>query len=349
MIVQIPFLLSCLALAPSAQGIHIPHRRHTPQPTSYIVHQFPNPTWVENIAVRQSGELLVTLLTTPDLYLIDPLLAIADPNSSKNPTLVHSFAPFTSVLGITEVEPDHFYVIAGNASASPDFSPGSYSVVSVDLTSYDAAHGTGVVTQEVAKFPEAGVLNGMTTLDASKGLLIIADSTEGAVYVLDVNNGDSSTLLQEPETAVPPGGEVGVNGLKVLPIDGTDTVYVYFDNTSASLLCRVPICLSTLEKTGPVETLQSGYSADDFALDLIEGVVYMADGNTNSINRVPLAGGQVTPVLGGVNDTLIEGPTSVAVGKGATDEIVKYITTDGGLLAPINNFTEGGRVVAMII
>ena len=346
MITRIPYLLSCLAFASSAQGAHISRRGYTPQAESYIVHQFPNPTWVENIAVRQTGQLLVTLLTAPDLYLIDPIFAGEHPNSTQGATLVYSFAPLSALLGITETEPDHFYVVA---SSSPDYAPGTFSVVSVDLSFYDSTKNPDIVTKEVAAFPNAGLLNGMATLDASKGMVIIADSIDGVIYILDVNTGESRILLQEPEMAVPAGGQLGVNGVKVLPIADTDKVFVYFDNTDASLLCRVPVSLLTLEKVGPVEILQSGYSADDFALDPAGGFVYMADGNTNSINRVPLAGGKVVTVLGGINDTLIEGPTSVAVGRGATNEFVKYITTDGGLLAPINGFTEGGRVVAMII
>lgn len=348
MIIRIPFLLSYIALC-AVQGTHVPHRDDAPRPVSYIVHEFAKPTWVENIAVRQSGELLVTLLSSADLYLIDPILAIADPKTSKTPTLVHNFAPFSSLLGITEMEPDHFYVVASNASSSPDFAPGSYTVVSVDLRSYDPRQNTPVVTKEVGKFPQAGVLNGMATLDVSRGLVIIADSTEGAVYVLDVNTGRSRTLFQNAATAVPAGGALGVNGLKVLPIEGTDIVYVYFDNTDASLLCRIPISLATLQKTGPVEILQSGYSADDFALDPFEGFVYMADGRTNSINRIPIGGGRVTTVFGGINDTIIEGPTAIAVGRGITNEFVKYITTDGGQLAPVNGITTGGRVVALVI
>jgi hypothetical protein len=163
MITRIPYLLSCLALASSAQGAHISRRGYTPLAESYIVHQFPNPTWVENIAIRQTGQLLVTLLSAPDLYLIDPISASEHPNSTQGATLVHSFAPLSALLGITETEPDHFYVVA---SSSPDYAPGTFSVVSVDLSLYDSTKNPDIVTKEVAAFPNAGLLNGMATLDA---------------------------------------------------------------------------------------------------------------------------------------------------------------------------------------
>jgi hypothetical protein len=346
MISRLSLLLSCLALGSSAAGI--PRRSlaqgHAPQPISYVVHQFPDPTWAENIAVRETGELLVTILSTPDLYLINPLAA-------SSPTLLHNFAPYSALLGITEVQPDHFYVVTGNATLVPfGFGPGSYAVASVDLSSYDPVLNTAPVVKEVVKIPTAQGLNGMATLDASKGLVIISDAVQGVVYVLNVHTEEYSILLQEPEMAVPPGGELGINGVKVLPIHGMDIVYIYFDNTSSSIFCRVPFSLSTLQTTGPVETLATGTAGDDFTLDPEEGVAYIANGDTNSIDRIPLAGGKVTTILGGVNQTIVEGPTSIALGRGLTDKGIKYITTDGGLLQPINGtFTEGGRVVAVVV
>ena len=65
----------------------------SPVRTTY---QFPNETWVENIAVRSSGQLLVTIITSPDLYQVDLF-------SSAPASLVHSFPHAQSTLGITEV------------------------------------------------------------------------------------------------------------------------------------------------------------------------------------------------------------------------------------------------------
>jgi hypothetical protein len=351
----IPALLTASLSLSSALSLPAPRLiSERKLPTSAIVHQFPNPTWVENIAVRSNGQLLVTTIgipgsTGPNLYLIDPLSSLQNPSSPSTATLVHSFAPFHGVLGITEVEPDHFYVVTGNLSLSPfAFGTGTYAVQSVDLSSYSASTNTGAVIKELTAIPQAGVLNGATTLDESKGLIIIADSEVGAIWQVDVNTGAYSILLQEPEMAVgtaPP--PLGINGVKVLKT-AKDSVYIYFDNTSQGLFCRVPLSLSTLQKTGPVEILETGFSVDDFALDLIEGVAYLAGGDTNSIGKIGLGGGVVTTVLGGQNETIVEGPTSVAVGRGPETELVKFVTTNGGFLSPIDGtIWEGGRVVAL--
>jgi hypothetical protein len=53
-------------------------------------------------------------------------------------------------------------------------------------------------------------------------------------------------------------------------------------------------------------------------------------------------------VLGGQNETIVEGSTSVAVGRGPEKEFIKFVTTNGGFLSPIDGtIREGGRVVAL--
>lgn len=72
------------------------------------VWEFSNPTWVENIAVRSNGHLLVTILSSPDLYQIDP--------TGKPPQLVHTFPQYTGLLGIAEIESDVFAVVTSNVT-----------------------------------------------------------------------------------------------------------------------------------------------------------------------------------------------------------------------------------------
>jgi hypothetical protein len=94
-----------------------PSRR---QPVIRDVWQFPNNTWPENLAVRASGQLLVTLLSIPELYQVDP-------TGAQQAQLIYHFPNATGLTGITEVEKDVFVVISGNFSlATFSSTPGSY-------------------------------------------------------------------------------------------------------------------------------------------------------------------------------------------------------------------------------
>jgi hypothetical protein len=75
---------------------------------NHVVHQFPDPTWLEKVATRSNGDLLITLLITPELWSIDL--------SIKTGSLVHKFDEYTSCVGMTELGHDIFYVLTGNSS-----------------------------------------------------------------------------------------------------------------------------------------------------------------------------------------------------------------------------------------
>jgi hypothetical protein len=99
------FVSSFLLIARAA--VIVP-RAAPSQPTLTDVWRFPKGTWAENMAVRSNGQLLVTFITPPDLYLVDPV--------APNPQLIHRFPQAASLLGIAEVEKDVFAVVAGNFS-----------------------------------------------------------------------------------------------------------------------------------------------------------------------------------------------------------------------------------------
>jgi len=356
---HIPAVVICLALI--VNGLSIPNSLHSSQHDqrsrlplpSVIDHQFPVPTWLENLAVRSNGEILLGLGTAPSLYLVSPLVSAFAPSSPNTATLLHTF-PSNALLGIAETSPDQFYAVASNFNLSADdFALGSNSIWSINLKSYNQLLNHGAVITKVTSLPDAQFLNGLAALDpiGHPHLLVSADSILGAIWLVDTSTGAHRILLQEPEMAPPAvAGALGANGLKVLPhATDKDLVYVYFTNTYGLLFGRVPLSLSKLTKAGPVETLFSGRSADDFALDVQQGVAYLASGTENAVFRVSLQGGPVTTVLGGVNDTMVEGATSVALGRGLLEEGWAYVSTNGGLLAPVNGVDVGGRLVAVNI
>jgi hypothetical protein len=76
-------------------GLALLRRESHTLPTCDI-HQFPNETWVGNLAVRQ-GQIIVTILSAPELYQFDLF------HTNVSPTLIHRISGATSLLGIVEL------------------------------------------------------------------------------------------------------------------------------------------------------------------------------------------------------------------------------------------------------
>ena len=97
-----------------------------------LVYQFPNGSRAENIAVRPNGDLLITRVDVPEIYLINPSSA------SPTATLLHRFNDKLSTSGIAETAPDTFAVITGNSSLQDGVFtpvPGSFSIYSISFPS----------------------------------------------------------------------------------------------------------------------------------------------------------------------------------------------------------------------
>lgn len=296
------------------------------------VFQFANGTWVENIAVRRNGDLLVTLIDRPELYLIN--------SQHGSASRIGDFeeAEALSLLGITELAPDVFAVVAGNFSISQGTSiPKTYSVWQVDFN----RGGRCDKISEIKDMPEASFLNGMTTLQQQKDSVLISDSAKGVVFRVDTQTGDYEIVLED-ETMKPLAGAslvLGINGIRVLGD------YLYYINALKGLFCRVKIDLFTGVALGPYEVLATNVPGDDFAFSK-DGIAYVAENGANSLVRVDQAG-ETSLVAGGLNSTLIPGATSAAFGRKNWDQNTVYVTTAGGQAAPVNGvYTEGGKVVA---
>jgi hypothetical protein len=293
--------------------------------------QFDYPTWVENVAVRSNGALLVTTLsvlplTPPEILLVDPS---ANPPTSKP---IYSFkgTNVTGLLGIAELEKDVFTFVAGVTTT-----PGSYAIWKADLKREPA------VVSKIADVPSGQLLNGLTKLDDHT--LLIADSMAGNVIKLDIRTGQSNVILEDASMKpVTTNGafKSGVNGLKVLD------PFVYYTNSALASLHRVRIDCVTGKAIGPFETVVTGMpDADDFALQK-DGTAFVAVGSGNVIEKVTPRGAQ-SVFAGALNSSAIPGPTAAALGKGADRDVV-YVVTNGALKNKVNGtFAEGGSVIAL--
>jgi hypothetical protein len=337
-----PVILFGLLVSFSSTLVAFPYPPSPSTSPIKTIYEFPNETWVENLAVRSSGELLLTLITTPDLYQLDPF-------SPTEAILIHSFPNATSVLGISEIQPDVFAVVVGNWSdATFTTFNGSYSIWKVDLQSFQR-NGIGkfvskASVSKIASLPEASFLNGMTLLAPLSAYLLIADSGLGVVWRLNYLTGEYEIVLDNAlmkSVPNPLGITLGINGVHTRNGD------LYFTNSVQDLLARVPIS-ATGTATGSYEVVAENGSGDDFAFDK-QGNAYIAQDPGDALQQVTPAG-KVTVLAGSTNSTILEGDTSAAFGRTWRDSDTLYVTTNGGIAGLVaGTNVVGGKVLAVDI
>ncbi|RDW94275.1 hypothetical protein BP5796_00038 [Coleophoma crateriformis] len=272
------------------------------------IYQGATGTWYENLAVRANGQILVSRRDSPILELIDPAGGL------RNPIAVNTFSSdYAGLAGISETTPDVFYIIAA----------GNYSVFKVDMNTFTYDSSLGVVTSnatvsKVTAMPEAGLLNGMASANASEGIVLLADSLNGWIWRLHVNTGsyavdfsDATTDYLNTSTT-----KLGVNGLKV-----RDS-YLYYSNTGNPVFSRVPIN-SLGSATGPAEVVANISAGDDFVF-ASNGVAILCQNSLSTLSTI--VGSETTLIA---NSTILAGVTAGAFGRTSTDAEILYLTTKG--------------------
>ena len=304
-----------------------------------LIHEFPVGSWCENLALTPDGKLLVTRLDMPELFLIDP----SQPSSS-NAELLATIPGAAMLTGITSVC-SKVYVFAVSTvplakvmtnSVSP---AGSWSIWRADLTQSTPS------ISKIADIPQAVSINGVTLLSSLAGTILLADASAGVVWRFNTLTGALHVAINDTALAAPSGSSgaisIGVNGIRV------SDDYLYYTNTGRKDFGRVPIDpLLTGAALSSFSVLASNIGVDDFTLR--EGTAYIASGPTNEITKVDLAtGDKVTLFAGNPKSTEVEGATSARFGVTSATKDTLYVTTNGGLEAPINGTdVVGGSVLA---
>lgn len=336
----IKLVLALLALPFLASTAPTHHEYNT-----QLLYQFPNGTWVENIAVRSNNQILVTLITTPDLYALDP------DKPGSEPILLHSFVNATALFGIAEIEPDVFAIIAGTYSLETGTTPGSFSIWKVKFDSSSEANSSVTGVSLIGPVPDGLSLNGLCVLPKRPGEVLIGDINAGLVYRMDTRTGAVSVAIPANNDLVEvasgsPYGLVGVDGIHVLG----DEVYVA--NVGKAFIGKLKINPDGSPAPGAETVIiaRAGNTTgvDDFALDH-KGDVFWVTSNGNSVAKTQPDGKQYI-IAGDLNSTEIAEPTSAALSrdrKGKEGKIL-YVVTGGGALAPINgNEIVGGQILAI--
>jgi sugar lactone lactonase YvrE len=313
------------------------------------IYQFPNNTYVENLAVRPNGQILVSVLTSPQVWLIDPELP-------DRAVLVYESPSVLGLSGIVEYQPDVFAIAGGNVSLSTgEAFVGSWSIWSLDLggldiTSNESISAAPPAVSKIADIPPATFLNGMAVLTGpDKQLLIVGDVKAGTVYSVDIATGAYEVVINNTFTAPATDYAFGRSATDGIQIRKD---IMYFANIGQKTLSTVRLGFSDGTPVGEFQTIAHAKGSrdqwDDFTLDE-QGNAWMAAGGANTIQKINTHTGKVSIVAGDVNSTAIAEPTSAKFGRRECDLTVLYVTTAGGLATPVNgDVTVGGQVVAVM-
>ncbi len=300
-----------------------------PEVTVTPVAYFPEKYFLENLAVRADGSVLITAVLQKELWHVP-----APARTLTDPVLVHRFDH--PVTGIAEVEPGVFVL-----SLTEGYTTHESHLVRLDLRGW--APGTPVAPEVIFTFDDrVRALNGSCLL--GPGVLAVADCFAGLIWRVDLSEGAHSatarvwakhdTMADDPDSELPWPPQPGVNGVRY----SAKTGYLYYTSTVQKVFMRVPVDPVTLDPSGAPEFVAAIDNADDFCIDEDAGFAYVTRHRANTLDRVPLVprhGSEVRHIAGDPFDPVITGPSSAYWGAGPGDEgRVMYVTTDGGTTAP---------------
>jgi hypothetical protein len=327
---------------------------------SRLVFQFgTNDTWIENIAVRQNGDLLLTLASpSGNLFLVQNPM-------SQQPSLVPLFAfPTNTTNGIVETRPDTFVVIAEDLSQSGDPANGVLGTDQVWEVTLSTDNPPTVVARKITDMPDAPRLNGAAAVPNTTAVLL-GDSQLGVAFRLDTATGQYTKAFQFPEMAPVPNSNstddaLGLNGMKI-PGDG----FFYFSNAASRTLYRTaitadgfpaePAAASNGASANPVETIAHIPSVpwlDDFDVRASDGSIFLTGSTGNVLLFIKRTGSTyAAPVVvaGAVDQLTLATCTAAVFGRSAgSTTSTLFVTTGGGEGAPVNGTViEPAKVMAI--
>ncbi|KAK2600196.1 hypothetical protein QQS21_005070 [Conoideocrella luteorostrata] len=313
-------LLAIIAIASGEAPAELPHR---------LVHQFPVGTWIENLAVRANGNLLLTTLF-PNASLYE----VARPESNSPAVkLLFTIDSVTSLLGIAEVFPDKFAFLGGNVNPTTGGIKGTWGVWTADFSRDPSPKPNLAVS-----LPDASLPNGLTFVPGLRDVALAADSTNGLVYRANVQTGKAEVSQDYPEMKPASGGpgiSIGINGLHI------HKGYLYFSNSATHTLFKIKVNVDGTTAPGAkVETVHVFDSTflDDFAFGPeIADTAWLINNQNSVVTLEP--NGYARLVAGGPGSATVPTDTACEFGRGLSP-LMLYVATAG-------DSSQGGKIEAI--
>ena len=237
----------------------------TPVPAVTLtpVAHFPEKYFLENLAVRADGTVLITAVLQKELWFVPG----PEPRAEVRPVLVHTFEH--TVSGIVEVFPEVVVICVSDAYESHDSH-----LFRVDFTGWTP--GDPVSPKRTYTFDErAGGLNGSCLIGPD--VMLVADSFAGFIWRIDLGPDAESatariwlahdTMAMDPDSGVAWPPQPGVNGVRF----GAKSGHLFYTSTAQKVFMRVAVDPKTLDPAGHAEFVETIDNADDFCLDKSAG------------------------------------------------------------------------------
>lgn len=323
-----------------------------------IIARFPIGSFLENIAVRSNGTLLVSDMLVGRIFYVDPrdnnpqstIQEIYDFNTASEASqeehegagVYGSKYQAEAIIEHPEIA-DIFYAASGLHGTI-----GTWAVYRLDLRGFDPSHGAATTkVEKLADIPEVGWLNGATMIPQTSTLLM-AESQQGKIYAFDLHTETISIWLQDEKI-----GKVttrpqwpALNGLQYFRGQIFGTV------SDRGTLVRMQVDEDGELKKGSLEVVAKQLTGDDLAFDC-EGNAYVATNPAQTVLK--FVGIGVEPqnekrmrILGGLDQKETQGPTALAFGRVDSDRDCIYVTTCGGFVNPIGEDGPGEAVIVKV-
>ena len=272
-----------------------------------LIASWPPGTFAENLAVSAAGDIFVTIHNASQVVRI------------TRDGDVSPFASFPVPVAGIAFDPQGVMWVSGG---TPGTAPGSIWKVT-----------QGGCVSQWCEIPDALFLNGMT-MHPDGAHLVVAESLLGLVIEVDIASAGHRVWLQHPLLAPRAIGQTpGANGIKFLGGDA------YISVTDRDIIVRANL----MKTDGPdaVQIVAEHIRADDFAVGA-DHALYIATHPANSLLRLAISGERTT--LAGPQQGMA-GATAVAFGRSDEDADCVYVTTTGGLFAPVDGVIQPARLV----
>ncbi|KAI1123088.1 hypothetical protein F5Y10DRAFT_60414 [Nemania abortiva] len=258
-----------------------------------LITQAPSDSWFEGFVLRPNGKVLATRLDKPELYTFEA------EDQDAVPRLVCTLPDCNSLVNICSIPgySDEYFVLASTA----DLEVVSHKDVWLWRIIMGSDDSVPPQTIRVTSVPEEGYCLGVKAV--SDRVVLLPDGRTSCIWHLDTETGQKTLFADDESMEFSTGdGFFGVNRIQI--VDN----YVYFTNSAAGTLCRIPVEFDPSHKevgirtAGPVQTIIDDLPSnlDGMAVSADQTHAYVAshiDGHLHKVVIDPATGKGVSSII----------------------------------------------------